>query len=1238
MVVGKMKNDECRFDSLLYLGSSLIEEALNEDLATVYVKLIRTVSFRQDYHDFILKSSKTTKSPKSPLLSSISTRFSLTSLPELPKERTSLIDGPFDASIIIPNNSGNGSIKILKKVSDNKEENEEGNKKGRSKMRIGTKERKTRRQTISDCSEMMEVEEKNDEKCLGKSEENLDNTKSSERNVKELSLEKVDEEKMEEIYASYELGNVYLSIIGNEGSEEELCFAFVALNGDETSKYVDVRQTIRNKSTNHSFAVEPKFVIHVFQCAIPGVPSVILKSFRRSWQPSTAAEASQHISKLDELERIGSNRSGDELFNSLSSIPSSTGNDSKVLPSSTKDASLSSNGDGSLLLTSTTTTVSEKTKMKVTSDNKIDVDLEDNDIFFSSHTVEAKLEIFESTPGTVGRMDFDEQQIDETEWILCPIQDQFFKLRTNCDKRFRITFRSSSASLGIPRKSVVQPTDQSQEDKEIEKQEQLPLNIRLIRDGERSKINEVSQSTSVVLQRRRQTIKWIDSLEAFIENASTQFVSHTRSPLTFVKCLGLLFAPGRMVKSSDMILLEGRMQPADAQPRTAQSKFVVEGFWDMTKVHFDILRLDNTKEHRVFFTLVCNLIVGMVVDPLVFNFEIKAKIFPMNEKFWLIPRQKSLTNHFVVYAMHMIEKTVGKYANIKTMMIDLINSVERQRINALAVNDIDSENITEVESMVLSGSGEVSKEVNDLDELKLWDQLMRLWRDNRKMINDEGKMEKLKESRPIQLKELIYHHGIPEALRGEVWQLLAGCVEQKEFEMFDQYKMLLSKSSTFDDIIRRDLYRTFPAHPYFSSSNDTDPNNNDLKNMNDHDNLLLNQSTTTSSTESLCSHLFRVCKAFSLYHAEVGYCQGLSFLTATLLLHLPEEQSFYLLSQLMTTYDLTKLFIADFSHLQMKFFQFKQLIKEHLLEIFDHFNDLQLEIHMFASQWFLTLYTSKFPLPLVYRILDLFFLDGGTVIFAVGLALLKRSKKDLLVLHFEEILRYFRVNLPRIYLNEKEIDKLMISIVEYLKKINLVKLKKLEDIYLKEMEEMNPRKKIESLCKELARNRLELDKRDTFVSNHLQQLYHKIDQYEEEKKQKNIQLNKLNWKLEELQQQLEDVQWNNNQKATELYLLKEQMRNEQLPANFNLISSNQRQRSRSQDTYISRSLLLSTIEMLKVKEIYHSTSLINGDHLNTSTNNNTNNNNNGGRPTRIGNIFQKAISRMRDMSTSHVNV
>ena len=46
--------------------------------------------------------------------------------------------------------------------------------------------------------------------------------------------------------------------------------------------------------------------------------------------------------------------------------------------------------------------------------------------------------------------------------------------------------------------------------------------------------------------------------------------------------------------------------------------------------------------------------------------------------------------------------------------------------------------------------------------------------------------------------------------------------------------------------------------------------------------------------------------------------------------------------------------------------------QEYLPDLYQHFQANRIETHMYASQWFLTIYTAKFPLSIVFRILDIY--------------------------------------------------------------------------------------------------------------------------------------------------------------------------------------------------------------------------------------------------------------------------
>ena len=57
------------------------------------------------------------------------------------------------------------------------------------------------------------------------------------------------------------------------------------------------------------------------------------------------------------------------------------------------------------------------------------------------------------------------------------------------------------------------------------------------------------------------------------------------------------------------------------------------------------------------------------------------------------------------------------------------------------------------------------------------------------------------------------------------------------------------------------------------------------------------------------------------------------------------------------------------------------LLQATIPELWRHFSELAMEVHLFASQWFLTLFTAKFPLPLVYPILDVVFSEVSCLLF-----------------------------------------------------------------------------------------------------------------------------------------------------------------------------------------------------------------------------------------------------------------
>ena len=54
-------------------------------------------------------------------------------------------------------------------------------------------------------------------------------------------------------------------------------------------------------------------------------------------------------------------------------------------------------------------------------------------------------------------------------------------------------------------------------------------------------------------------------------------------------------------------------------------------------------------------------------------------------------------------------------------------------------------------------------------------------------------------------------------------------------------------------------------------------------------------------------------------------------------------------------------------------------------DLHDHFKELGIETHMFASQWFLTLFAAKFPLVTAYRVVDVLLSEGIIVLYQISM-------------------------------------------------------------------------------------------------------------------------------------------------------------------------------------------------------------------------------------------------------------
>lgn len=221
--------------------------------------------------------------------------------------------------------------------------------------------------------------------------------------------------------------------------------------------------------------------------------------------------------------------------------------------------------------------------------------------------------------------------------------------------------------------------------------------------------------------------------------------------------------------------------------------------------------------------------------------------------------------------------------------------------------------------------------------------------------------------------------GVPVRVRRDYWATVTGA--RLSFEKNrGVYGMLLMEPSEHRDKIEKDMNRTLPHHNFFD----------------------------VSVSHEGQQRLFNVLYAYSVLDDKIGYCQGMSFIAALILLHIEEEEAFWILTQIVKTYRLGDLFCEGLTLLRMSLYQLDRLTEMFLPKLFSHFKLEGVTPLHYASEWFSTLFVYNFPIDVVTRVWDVFLMEGKEYLLNIGLALLKIHQGALLSLEFDYLILYLK--------------------------------------------------------------------------------------------------------------------------------------------------------------------------------------------------------------------------------------
>ncbi|CAE8591773.1 unnamed protein product, partial [Polarella glacialis] len=217
-------------------------------------------------------------------------------------------------------------------------------------------------------------------------------------------------------------------------------------------------------------------------------------------------------------------------------------------------------------------------------------------------------------------------------------------------------------------------------------------------------------------------------------------------------------------------------------------------------------------------------------------------------------------------------------------------------------------------------------------------------------------------SQPVM--EELWRADLGAAKRGDAWkELLLGGItlQQRAGTHQDFFEKLCNQPSQYDSAIRRDVNRTLPQEELFKER---------------------------QGKGQLA--LFRLLRALAIRLWDIGYCQSLNFVVATLIGVFPDDETavFNCALALLLRHSLVDLYRPKFPKLGVVVWQFDRIVEGFLPKVHAALVRHGVNSEYYAIQWFLTLFASDLQQDVVRRIWDRFLVAGWRVMVQVGLALL----------------------------------------------------------------------------------------------------------------------------------------------------------------------------------------------------------------------------------------------------------
>ena len=295
---------------------------------------------------------------------------------------------------------------------------------------------------------------------------------------------------------------------------------------------------------------------------------------------------------------------------------------------------------------------------------------------------------------------------------------------------------------------------------------------------------------------------------------------------------------------------------------------------------------------------------------------------------------------------------------------------------------------TQVDNVVLNSPRQKRKNLPAKEEEKRR-RICKIWRN--KILPD------WETSRDTHFSHTSWRLGIPPTLRYKVWPLAIGNVLKITPEMYTIYSKrastmqqeILNSSEPHDlsssnmigreatiSLLHTDVPRTFPSLGLFDESG------------------------------PYYAQVLDLLTIYACYRPDLGYIQGMSYVAAMLVLHIPHDPylAFQCLANLMVTEHLFTFYLLDVELAASYYTLFDSLLHTTRPCLHSHLHAVGITPQLYLRNWFQLVFLQTLPLEIASRVWDCFLLDGTVYLFRTALAILELLEPYLLGREVDEAL------------------------------------------------------------------------------------------------------------------------------------------------------------------------------------------------------------------------------------------